>query len=135
MWSFRRHLRQFIQHFADEADLHRRVALLSQDAQSHAMHLLKQHLTPEQRDQYERRSYFYVSGGNSGRIYRIRHGVQMNVEQLDQSGRCIRVLCFMPKGRLAVGDVMLAQKIALELYEMEALNIAHAMPALEYLLR
>jgi hypothetical protein len=29
----------------------------------------------------------------------------------------------------AIGDVMLAQKIALELYEMDALNIANKMPA------
>jgi hypothetical protein len=125
MSSFRRQLREFIQSLADEAGLHPRADLPSRATQSKAIQLLKQHLTPEQREQYERRSYFYVSGGISGRIYRIRHGVQMNIEQLDQSGKRIRVLCFMPKGRLAVGDVMLAQKIALELYEMEALNIAN----------
>ena len=125
MSSFRRQLRQFIQGLADEAGLHRRADPPSRDAQSKAIQLLKQHLTPEQEKQYEKRNYFYVSGGSSGRLYRIRHGAQMNVEQLDQSGRRIRVLCFMPEGGLAVGDVMLAQKIALELYETEALNIAN----------
>jgi hypothetical protein len=88
-----------------------------------------QHLTPEQREQYEKHDYFYVTGGNSRRLYRIRHGVQMNVEQLDKSGKRIRLLCFMPEGGLAIGDVMLAQKIALELYEMDALRIANKMPA------
>jgi hypothetical protein len=28
-----------------------------------------------------------------------------------------RWLCFMPEGELAVGDIMLAQKLALELFE------------------
>jgi hypothetical protein len=134
MSCFRQQLRQFIQRLAN-ADWHLRAEPLSRDAQSRAIELLKQHLTPEQREQYEKQGYFYVSGGNSRRLYRIRHGVQMNVEQLDQSGKRIRMLCFMPEGGLAVGDVMLAQKFALELYEMEALNIAHAMPALEFFLR
>ena len=124
MSSFRRQLRQFIQALADEAGLHRRADPPSRDAQSKAIQLLKQHLTPEQREQYEKHDYFYVTGGNSRRLYRIRHGVQMNVEQLDQSGKRIRMLCFVPEGGLAVGDVMLAQKIALELYETEALGIA-----------
>jgi hypothetical protein len=125
MSSFGRQLRQFIQGLADEAGLYRRADPPSRDAQSKAIQLLKQHLTPVQREQFEKRNYFYVSGGSSGRVYRIRYGAQMNIEQLDQSGKRIRVLCFMPKGGLAVGDVMLAQKIALELYEMEALNIAN----------
>ena len=102
--------------------------LLSKDAQTRAIQLLKQHLTPAQREQYEKRGHFYVTGGDSGRLYRIRHGVQMNVEQLDRMGRRIHVLCFMPEGGLAIGDVMLAQKIALELFETEALQIANKMP-------
>jgi hypothetical protein len=55
----------------------------------------------------------------------------MNVEQLDANGRRLRVLCFMPEGRLAVGDVMLAQKMALELFETEAVKIANKMPTME----
>ena len=58
----------------------------------------------------------------------------MNVEHLDQTGRRIRLLCFMPEGHLAVGDVMLAQKIALELFENDALKIAHKVPTLDSLL-
>jgi hypothetical protein len=45
--------------------------------------------------------------------------------QVDQSGKRMRVLCFMPEGGLPVGDVMLAQKIALELNEKEALAVAN----------
>jgi hypothetical protein len=131
MSNFRHRLRQLIQRLADaRCSAH----FPSEEAQSQAMRLLKEHLTPEQREQYEKHDYFYVTGSNSRRLYRIRHGVQMNVEQLDQSGKRIRLLCFMPEGGLAAGDIMLAQKIALELYEKEALRIAHKVPA-EFFLR
>jgi hypothetical protein len=49
----------------------------------------------------------------------------MNVELLDTTGRPVRWLCFMPKGKLAVGDVMLAQKLALELFESQTLEVAN----------
>jgi hypothetical protein len=115
---------------ADEAQWYCRAAELSKDAQTRAIQLLKQQLTPEQREQYDRRHHFYVTGGDSGRLYRIRHGVQMNVEQLDRTGKRIHVLCFMPEGGLAIGDVMLAQKIALELFETQALQTANKSPPL-----
>ena len=49
----------------------------------------------------------------------------MNVEQLDQNGRRVRLLCFLPRGGLPVGDIMLAQKIALELFEADAISVAN----------
>jgi hypothetical protein len=60
-----------------------------------------------------------------GSAYRIHHGHQMNVEQLDQDGRRNRLLCFTPRGGLPVGDIMLAQKIALELFEADAISVAN----------
>ena len=99
--------------------------------QGRAIQLFKQNLSPAQREQYERRYDFDVTGGDTGRRYRIRHGVQINVEHLDHTGRRIRLLCFVPEGRLAIGDVMLAQKIALELFEIDALKIAHKVPSRE----
>jgi hypothetical protein len=99
--------------------------------QGRAIQLFKQNLSPAQREQYERRYDFYVTGGDTGRRYRIRHGAQINVEHLDHTGRRIRLLCFVPEGRLAIGDVMLAQKIALELFEIDALKIAHKVPSRE----
>jgi hypothetical protein len=53
----------------------------------------------------------------------------MNVHRLDKRGRPLCVLCFMPKGNLAVGDVMLAQKLALELFESQTLEVANAYSA------
>jgi hypothetical protein len=98
------------------------------------MQLLKENLSAAQRTQYERWNYFEVIGGATGRRYRIRHGHQLNVEQLGGTGGRVRLLCFMPEGCRWVGDVMLAQKIALELFETEALRIAHKSPALDALL-
>ena len=52
----------------------------------------------------------------------------MNVEELSNNGRRMSLLCFMPKGGLVLADVMLAQKLALELFELEALAIANTCP-------
>ena len=41
------------------------------------------------------------------------------------------MLCFEPQGQLPVGDVMLAQKVALELFESKALRVANASPTWE----
>jgi hypothetical protein len=51
------------------------------------------------------------------------------VEEVDQRGRCTRRLCFLPERQLVDGDVMLAQKVALETFESEALAIANEVPA------
>jgi hypothetical protein len=71
---------------------------------------------------------FDVIGGLTGRTYRIRLTGPMNVEELDQDGWCTRRLCFFPEGQLVDGDVMLAQKVALEALESEALAIANKFP-------
>src|ERR1700680_2224862 len=134
MSSLRQSLREIVCRIGDDPYRHCRVDLLSKASQERAIQLLKQNLSPAQREQYEKRSHFDVTGGDTGRTYRIRLGVQMNVEQLDQSGRRFRMLCFMPAGCLAAGDVMLAQKIALELFEKEALKIANKAPALDVFL-
>ena len=89
------------------------------------LRLLKENLTPRQQNELEVFNYFDVVGGVTGTLYRIRFGDRMNVEQLDRRGKCRRVLCFVPEGRLPVGDTMLAQKIALELFETEALHTAN----------
>jgi hypothetical protein len=97
----------------------------SKKAQERGLRLLKQSLAPPQRQQYEKYGYFDVVGGTTGKRYRIRHGRQMNIEQLDKNGRRVCGWCFFPQGTLVAGDVMLAQKLALELYEPEALRIAN----------
>ena len=95
-------------------------------ANERAIGLLKKCLTPEQREQYEKQRFFYVIGSDTGRLYRIKHGTQNNIEELDKSrARKVCGWCFLPEGCLTAGDVMLAQKIALENNELETLAIAN----------
>jgi hypothetical protein len=94
-------------------------------AHSRSLNLLRQHLSAAQRAQYAKRKHFEVTGGETGRRYRITHGHQMNIDVFDEAGKRIHMLCFAPEGRLPIGDVMLAQKIALELFEREALAVAN----------
>ena len=101
------------------------VAACAPEAHARGLRLLRENLSSAQRDQYDRCGYFDVIGGKTRRCYRINAGFQMNVEQLDRKGRPMRRLCFMPEGELAVGDVMLAQKLALELFESETLDVAN----------
>lgn len=100
-------------------------ALERSRAEQRGARLLLANLTPEQLRQYEEHSYFDVIGGVTGHRYRIRHGKVMNIDELDTDGFRLSKRCLHPVGNLVVGDVMLAQKIALELFETEALAIAN----------
>jgi hypothetical protein len=88
--------------------------------------LLQSWLTPEQGRQWRSRRQFEVVGCDTGTRYRIIHSAVMNVLQLDDTGRCVARWCFMPGGELVSGDVLLAQKVALETMERTALSVANA---------
>ena len=90
-----------------------------------AMTLLRSWLTPEQDRQWAARREFDVIGCDTGTRYRITYGAMMNIHQLDQGGCAVAQWCFSPVGGLAPGDVLLAQKIALETMETKALAIAN----------
>ena len=94
-------------------------------AEEKGLTLLRQWLSPAQLAQYEKYGYFEVMGGESGKHYRIRPTRQMNVDELDQHGARTAAWCFSPEGELPIGDVILAQKIALENDEMAALALAN----------
>jgi len=80
---------------------------------------------PEQLAQYEREGQFEVVGCHTGKRYRIRRVGHMNIDELSKQGSRVAVWCFGPQGYLPVGDVMLAQKIALETNEKAALQVAN----------
>jgi hypothetical protein len=86
--------------------------------------LLREWLSPEQRAQYDIHNYFDVIGCHTGKRYRIWHGTSANIAELDSAGRPLGGWCFIPRIDLVAGDVMLAQKIALETDESAALNVA-----------
>jgi hypothetical protein len=97
----------------------------TREAHVRGIQLLEENLSPAQRHQYKQCGYFDVVGGETGSRYRIRYGSEMNVQLLDRKGRPVCWLCFMPEGKLVVGDIMLAQKLALELFESQTLKVAN----------
>ena len=92
--------------------------------EARGLKLLKEWLAPAQLSQYDANGFFEVSGCDSGKRYRIHYGAAMNVVEIDEAGHVCAGWCFIPKACLVAGDVMLAQKIALETDERAALAIA-----------
>lgn len=107
-------LRGLYIHYNDEKDPHVR-----------GLRLLDAWLSPPQLEQFNAKGHFDVIGCATGRRYRIHYGTSMNVDELDDAGRPKIGWCFLPEGRLVPGDVMLAQKIALETSELGALSVAN----------
>lgn len=95
-------------------------SMLLHPAHERSLRLLRANLTPCQLQQFETCGYFDVVGGKTGRIYRIHRGEARNIDEQDATGAWIYTWCFLPTGRLAEGDILLAQKVALESFELEA---------------
>nr|WP_244065838.1 hypothetical protein [Bradyrhizobium sp. Ce-3] len=97
--------------------------------ESRGLALLSAWLSPEQRAQFEKHRRFDVIGSESGKRYRICYGISTNVYELDGRDRVVLGWCFRPVGPLVAGDVMLAQKIALETDERATLMVARPFPS------
>jgi hypothetical protein len=102
-----------------------RTARRCSEAERRALRLLRDWLSPSQRAQYDREGHFDVAGSDSRKRYRIRPERQLNVDEFDERGMRVAVWCFGPERTLPIGDVMLAQKIALENDEPAALAVAN----------
>jgi len=100
-----------------------------QGTRNRGLRLLREWLSPEQLAQFDFAGYFDVIGCDTGKRYRIRYGKSANVQEVDGADRLGVGWCFGPVG-LVEGDVMLAQKIALETEEMQTLSIANSFPPL-----
>ena len=94
------------------------------DSEARGLRLLRGWLSPVQLAQYDTHRYFDVIGCHSGKRYRIRHGTATNIHELDDAGDPTAGWCLVPRDYLVAGDVMLAQKIALETNERGALAVA-----------
>ena len=105
-------------------DLH----VSNRDPEARGLKLLREWLSPEQRAQFDAERYFDVIGCHSGKKYRIRYGSSANIDELDEAGRPRMGWCFIPSAYLVAGDIMLAQKIALETNERGALAVANRFP-------
>lgn len=98
-------------------------------SEQRSMRLLRAHLNALQRRQFDEHSWFDVVGGQSGRRYRVYRAYVTNVQEVGTDGACVQVFCFSPCGHLPLGDVLLAQKVALEVFEGDALAVACRWPA------
>jgi hypothetical protein len=107
--------------------LHRLFKFARQEStpEAHGLRLLRAWLSPEQRDQFDSLRYFDVEGSATGKKYRIHFGASANVQEIGEDGVPKRGWCFVPATSLVPGDVMLAQKVALETNEYAALAVAN----------
>ncbi len=87
--------------------------------------LLREWLSPAQRETFDAYGYVDVLGSESGQRYRIYYGSISNIRELNEKDDPVAGLCFAPAAALPPGDVMLAQKIVLENDESRALAIAN----------
>ena len=96
-------------------------------AQSRALDLLIKHLTPEQRETFQKNKWFIVEGGKTGRRYRIRDKgtVVANIDVLE--GNCIahRLCGHCAAHEIPLADNLLAQKLMIEADEEAFLRIAN----------
>jgi hypothetical protein len=95
-------------------------------AEQRSYDLLAAYLSPSQMAQFRTQGRFEVTGVDTNHRYVIRNVTTINVDELDSSGTCSKRWCFVPKGDLPQGDVLLAQKLALECFETSALEAARA---------
>lgn len=96
--------------------------------EARGLRLLRAWLSPGQRDQFDAFRYFDAVGSATGKKYRIHFGVSTNVHEIGEDGVPKRGWCFAPATGLVPGDVMLAQKIALETNECATLGVANQFP-------
>jgi hypothetical protein len=92
------------------------------------LRLLRSWLSPQECAQFDAFGYFDVIGGASGKKYRIHFGTTANIQELGPDGVPRSGWCVAPLGYLVPGDVMLAQKIALETSEYATLAVANKLP-------
>jgi hypothetical protein len=96
--------------------------------EARGLRLLRTWLSPEQCAQLDALGHFDVTGSVTGKKYRIYFGISANVQEIGEDGSPRAGWCFVPDGYLVPGDVMLAQKIALETSEAAALAVANRFP-------
>ena len=117
-----------VQYIREVQAAHERYRARFATREARGVSLLREWLSPEQRAQFDAKRYFDVIGCDSGKRYRIHYGDITNVHEIGDDDLPSVGWCFMPVGSLVAGDVMLAQKIALETYEYSALAVANRFP-------
>lgn len=94
--------------------------------------LLRSLLDDQQWEDWKKKRLFLVRGSDGG-WYRIRHGIQGNIDQLNDQGQCFARLCIHPNmetpdGRLPVTDAVIAQLLSVRTDEAEFRRVANITP-------
>lgn len=105
--------------------LRERLKAVEDIREARGIKLLREWLSVEQRAQFDATRSFEVIGCDSGNRFRILYGTATNIQEIDDASHPVRGWFFIPAGHLVAGDVMLAQKIALETNERAALALAN----------
>lgn len=111
-----------------ERDHRRRIEQAhSYAAHQRALELLLQHLTPAQRETFERNKWFVVEGGKSKQRYRIHHKGHMvaNIDVLDGDDVTHRLCGHCDLDAVPIADQLIAQKMMLEYDEDAFLALAN----------
>lgn len=87
--------------------------------------LLKENLTREQLKEFEKDMRFTVRSQDGQRLYRINRGRVQNIEEVDDRGNRMSILCAHPVDEVPDFDTMLAQKLMLEHDEQAFLRLAN----------
>jgi hypothetical protein len=82
-------------------------------ARRKSLALLLRLMSPQQRQQFRQSGSFYVVGGSSGTLYRIRSGKIANIDVLRDESKVKWRLCAHPRG-VPLYDVMAAQLLHLQ---------------------
>lgn len=94
-------------------------------AEEKALQLLLENLTENQAEIFKMTGAIPIESP-SGRKYKINKGTSRNIEEVDEKGTRKAHLCFHPCDyAIPVHDVMLAQKLMLEVCEEDARKIAN----------
>lgn len=100
------------------------LRLIAEGAAVRAMDLLYSCLNDEQREMLRAHKKFRVVS-NKLNIFEICEGKTHNIYKLDMQGKRVENWCVLPQGELAMGDVLLAQKVWLETDEADTAKFAN----------
>lgn len=99
---------------ADYAYRKRSYKRWQEEAHKKALALLCRWLSPEQRAEMEAHGHFHVQGGD-GHLYLVQNGFGHNVFRIEDGQRTVRYCLVSKDARIPVYDLMLIQKLLLEL--------------------
>lgn len=95
-----------------------------EEALARSRQTLYEHLTPQQCADFDHYGWFAVTGNHTGTRFRIEAKPNMNIYQL-RGDQPVERWCFIPEDPLPLYDIMLMQKLCIELDERDTMRAAN----------